>query len=138
LKSPVSCWGYLLCRLFFFTLTTASTPGVQSEPVIQPKQYLYEVWVSIDRTRFAIARLRELELAHFNLTIEQASFLHILRNHGSPMTIEVLQDTTLRQPHSISTLINRMNTAGLLKKKDLNLKGTLSPFPQKDKSYIPD
>jgi len=79
----------------------------------------YEVWASINRTRFAIARLRELELAHFNLTLEQSSILHIIYNHGSPATIEELQDITMRQPHSILSLINRMISAGLLKKETI-------------------
>jgi DNA-binding MarR family transcriptional regulator len=78
---------------------------------------LYGLWSLLSRTRFAIARMRELELLQFNLTIEQASVLHILQNNGHPMTIEELEDITMRQPHSISTLVNRMVKAGLLSKE---------------------
>ena len=77
----------------------------------------YNLWSLLERSRFAIARLRELELARFGLTLEQASILHIFKNRRHPMTIGELEDITMRQPHSISTLVNRMVSAGLLNKE---------------------
>ncbi len=43
-----------------------------------------ELWSLLDRAEFAIGRLRELELAQFNLTKEKAAILHILRKMVPP------------------------------------------------------
>ena len=75
-----------------------------------------DLWSLLDRTRFAISRYRELELAHFGLTIEQVSILHVLKNHGGSTTIKDLENITMRRQHSISVLINGMARAGLAEK----------------------
>jgi DNA-binding MarR family transcriptional regulator len=77
----------------------------------------YGLWRLLERTRFAIARLRELELAQFGLTIEQASILKILQGNGGSTTAKSLESETMRQHHSISTLVNRMIRMGLLAKE---------------------
>ncbi len=77
----------------------------------------YGLWRLLERTRFAIARLRELELASFGVTIEQVSVLKILQGNCGSTTARVLERETMRQHHSISTLINRMIRMGLLAKE---------------------
>lgn len=77
----------------------------------------YRVWSLLDAARFAISRLRELELSRFGLTVEQSSILKVLRDCGASMTIKDLEDITLRQHHSISTLVNRMIGTGLVGKE---------------------
>jgi DNA-binding MarR family transcriptional regulator len=77
----------------------------------------FSLWRLLDRTRFAVGRLRELELAQFGLTIEQSAILTILQNrHGSAITKEI-EFETMRQNHSITTLVNRMIKAGLVSKE---------------------
>ena len=77
----------------------------------------YMLWSSLDATRFAISRLRELELARFSLTVEQASILKVLRGRSVSVTVRDLEDITLRQHHSVSTLVNRMMRMGLVGKE---------------------
>jgi DNA-binding MarR family transcriptional regulator len=77
----------------------------------------YRVWSSLDAARFAISRLRELELARFGLTVEQASILKLLRDLSASPTVKDLEEMTLRQHHSVSTLVNRMIRMGLVSKK---------------------
>jgi DNA-binding MarR family transcriptional regulator len=74
----------------------------------------HELWSLVDRVRFAISRSRDLELAQFGLTIEQSSILYILSNRGGPTTTRDLEDITMRQHHSITSLINRMIRTGLV------------------------
>lgn len=76
-----------------------------------------ELWSLFDRTRFAIARLRELELSQFGLTIEQASVIYVLTSRGGPMTAKELEDITMRQHHSVSMLVNGMVRMGLVSKE---------------------
>jgi len=76
-----------------------------------------DLWCLLIRTWFAIYRLRELELAQFNLTLEQSSILTLIRACGGSTTAKELEDLTLRQQHSISTLIKRMLNGGLIEKE---------------------
>jgi DNA-binding MarR family transcriptional regulator len=86
---------------------------IKKEPVLTDNG----LWWLLVRVWFAIFRLRQLELAQFNLTVEQSSILAILlRNRGS-MTAKEMENVTMRQQNSISTLVNRMTGAGLLKKE---------------------
>jgi DNA-binding MarR family transcriptional regulator len=73
-------------------------------------------WTLLDRTRFVVARLRELELAQFGLTIEQSAILKMLRAAEGEASTRLLEEITMRQHHSISTLINRMRAMGLVTK----------------------
>jgi DNA-binding MarR family transcriptional regulator len=75
------------------------------------------LWTLLDSTRFAVTRLRELELAEFGLTIERSAILKILASRGGSTTAGTLEYLTMRQPHTISTLINRMTKMGLISKK---------------------
>jgi DNA-binding MarR family transcriptional regulator len=74
----------------------------------------YLMWSSLDAARFAISRLRELELSPFGLTVEQASILKVLSDRSVALAVKDLEDITLRQHHSISALVNRMIGMGLL------------------------
>jgi DNA-binding MarR family transcriptional regulator len=84
------------------------------EAVDAPSEYL--LWTLLDGTRFAISRLRELELGTQGLTVEQASLLRVLAETGrsgqSPTTRQI-EDVTLRQHNSISVLVGRIVKAGL-------------------------
>jgi DNA-binding MarR family transcriptional regulator len=81
------------------------------------KQYNERLWPLLDNTRFAISRLREIELNQFGLTIEQSSILKIIVSLGGSSNIGELEFLTLRQSHTLSTLINRMNRLALVGKK---------------------
>ena len=76
----------------------------------------FDLWVLLEQTRFAICRAKELELAKINLTVIQASVLYTLRVKGGEATQKEIAEFTMRQHHSVSTLINRMIKSGLLKK----------------------
>jgi DNA-binding MarR family transcriptional regulator len=75
--------------------------------------HIHELWTLLDRTRFAISRLRGLELAQFGLTTEQASILTILSNREAT-TAKDLENRTMRRQHSISSLLKGMMRMAIL------------------------
>ena len=91
----------------------APEDGGASEPHSGSRGTDFGLWSVLNRTRFALSRLRELELAQYSLTVEQASILEVLRD-GVSRTIKDLEDVTLRQHHSVSILVHRMAKTRLL------------------------
>jgi len=89
-------------------------PPAKSQKGKLPSDYM--LWSQVDGTRFAISRLRELELSRYGLTVEQASMLHILTHSPVPLTARYLEDHSLRQHHSVSTLLRRMTRRGILER----------------------
>jgi DNA-binding MarR family transcriptional regulator len=77
---------------------------------------VFRLWKLLDHTKFMVGRLREMELAHYGLTPEQVHVLDIIFQSGGTTTINEIVELTMRQHHSISTLINRMNRQGLVSK----------------------
>jgi DNA-binding MarR family transcriptional regulator len=96
----------------YVTGQQTQTPPAENQKGRLPSDYL--LWSQLDGTRFAISRLRELELSQYGLTVEQASMLHILTNSPGPVTARYLEDHSLRQHHSVSTLLRRMTRRGIL------------------------
>jgi MarR family transcriptional regulator, organic hydroperoxide resistance regulator len=82
-----------------------------------------ELYFLFARARYLSFRAREKELQRYNLTPEQAQVLLIanaLDNKGTPAEIS---RNLVRQPHTISALVNRMARKGLVSKvKDLERK----------------
>ncbi len=74
----------------------------------------YRLWMYLNTVRFTISRLRELELARFGITVEQSSILKVLVDNGMSAISKDLENATLRQHHSISTIITRMMKLNLV------------------------
>ncbi len=76
----------------------------------------FELWIIFNRTRNSIYRLRELELAQFDLSVEQSAILHFLISQGGSINAKTIEYLTSRQHHSIWALINRMIKMSLVTK----------------------
>ena len=91
---------------------------------------VFTIWLQLDYTRFTTSRLRDMEVAEVGLTPERAAILSILQRRGNS-TINEIADAWMRQHHSVSTLINRMATQGLVqkikypKRKEIEIRITL-------------
>jgi len=83
----------------------------------------YQLWIMLDHLRYMIFKARKKELARYNITPEQAHILYILHRNSDSSTINQMMDSTQRQHHSISTLINRMTAKGLVSKIKIPGKG---------------
>lgn len=66
-------------------------------------------------------KLRERELHQYGITPEQAGFLFCIQVIGEEATPAKISRYTIREPHSVSAMLDRMEKKGLIKKvKDLD------------------
>ncbi len=77
----------------------------------------FQLWMELDHARSALSRARELELAQFDLTLEQAGVLYTLLEKGGSTANTEIADEMIRQYNSVTTLVNRMEKLGLVKKE---------------------
>ncbi len=85
-------------------------------PFLQDDDASFGLWRLLYHTAFVINRSRQKELAQYGVTPEQAHVLDILYQSRGTATIQDIVNITMRQHHSISTLISRMAAQGLAKK----------------------
>ena len=77
----------------------------------------FELWKLLDHVHSAISRARELELYQFGITPEQAGVLRTLIEQGGYTTNAEIADIMIRQYNSSTTMVNRMEKSGLVKKE---------------------
>src|ERR1039458_1346893 len=76
----------------------------------------YDFWLLLSRARYAFYRARELELSRYGLTPEQVLILFVVHSSEDKNTPAALARKTLLQPHTVSSMVNRLEKKGLLKK----------------------
>ena len=82
-----------------------------------------DLWLLLTHTRYAVFRAREKELQRYGISPEQVSLLFTVQALGNKATPAALSRHILRQPHTVSALVDRMARRGLVKKvKDLDRK----------------
>ena len=77
----------------------------------------FELGVLLERARSVYARMRELEIAQYGLTPEQAAILHVLLTKGGSAANDEIANTIVRQYHSVASIVSRMAKQGLVKKE---------------------
>jgi len=83
----------------------------------------YYLWVLFSQTRDAILKARERELHTHHISERHAQLLFIIELIGHNASPAKISRWLLREPNSISEIIDRMEKQGLLKKiKDLDRK----------------
>ena len=85
-------------------------------PFLRDDDVSFQMWRLLYHTAFVINRSRQKELAQYGVTPEQAHVLDILYQNRGTAKIRDIVNITMRQHHSISTLISRMAVQGLVKK----------------------
>ena len=92
------------------------------------KFYSYEdtdqdLWLLFTHARYAVYRAREKELQILRTSPEHVGVLFLVQALGDKATPAEIARQIIRQPHSVSALIERMAKKGLIKKvKDLERK----------------
>ena len=82
-----------------------------------------DLWLLLTHARYAIFRAREKELMRYGVSPEQVGLLFVVQALGNKATPAALSRHILRQPHTVSALVDRMARRGLVKKvKDLDRK----------------
>lgn len=76
----------------------------------------YNLWITIWQVKDAIFKLRAKELRNYGISPERNSVLVAVRSIGKEATPAKIARHLLREPHSVSTLIDRMVAEGLLRK----------------------
>ncbi len=80
----------------------------------------YQLWAMIRQTRDAMIKARDKELEKMNLSSIQAALLFTVQDIGPAATPAEISRRLVREPHSISGLLSRMEKQGLIKRaKDL-------------------
>jgi DNA-binding MarR family transcriptional regulator len=74
------------------------------------------LYILLDQTSDIITNAVELEVKHLRLTQPQVRVLTMLSRQDRPVTLDELADWTLKEFNSVSTLVNRMEKKGLVKK----------------------
>ena len=87
----------------------------------------YRLWVVLLHTRHAIYKARTRELRRFGISPIEASVLFSTQVNRGTVALSELSRCLLREPHSVSQLITRMEKKGLVRKvKDLDRKNLVS------------
>lgn len=82
-----------------------------------------DLWLLLTHTRYAVFRAREKELLRYGVSPEQVGLLFVVQALGNRATPAALSRHIIRQPHTVSALVDRMARRGLVKKvKDLDRK----------------
>ncbi len=76
----------------------------------------HDLWLLLTHARYAIYRAREKELQRYRVSPEQISVLFVVQALGNRATPSEISRFILRQPHTVSALIDRMEGNGLVKK----------------------
>ena len=80
----------------------------------------YEVWMLLNQASEAMFKAREKELNGNGVTAMEATALFIIQAIGNQATPAEISRWILREPHSVSGLLDRMERRGLIKRtKDL-------------------
>ncbi len=104
----------------------------------------YYLWILFSQVRDAILKARERELHSQHISERHAQLLFIIELIGPKATPAKIARYVLREPHSISEIIDRMEKQGLIKKvKDMDRKNqvrievTKKGRDQYQRSFIP-
>ncbi len=82
-----------------------------------------DLWLLLTHARYAMFRSREKELQRYGVSPEQVGLLFVVQALGNKATPAALSRHIIRQPHTVSALVDRMAKRGLVKKvKDLDRK----------------
>jgi DNA-binding MarR family transcriptional regulator len=76
----------------------------------------HDLWMLLTHTRYAIYRSREKELQRFGVSPEQVGVLFMVQALNNRATPSEISRYILRQPHTVSALIERMVEKGFVKK----------------------
>jgi DNA-binding MarR family transcriptional regulator len=80
----------------------------------------YNLWVLLRQTRDAMVKAREKELEKYGISSIQAAVLFNVQAIGPEATPAEISRRLVREPHSVSGLLNRMEKQGLITRvKDL-------------------
>ncbi|MBL7120252.1 MAG: MarR family transcriptional regulator [Dehalococcoidia bacterium] len=83
----------------------------------------FELWALLHQVRDAVAKARENELRQADISMIKAAVLFFVKNMNGPATPAQISRYLFREPHTISGLLDRMESQGLVRRvRDLQRK----------------
>ena len=76
----------------------------------------YNIWLILGHIHQALAKASERELHPHDITLEQADTLFCIQVLGNEATLNMLSHCMIREHNTVSALINRMESKGLVSK----------------------
>lgn len=108
------------------SVPNASEAKSQWENIMQDTLFAdqdFNVWVLLIHARDAIFKAREKELDKYGISTMESAVLFIVQAIGDKATPAEISRWIIREPHSVSGLLDRMEKKGLIRKtKDLDRK----------------
>jgi len=99
-------------------LAKKSVDEIIPEPVKVPvEDEVYRIWVRMHRVVELIVRAREKELARYGVPIRQVATLFAINAFQDKATLTQLAEFLGRRPHTISSILTRMEKDGLIRKR---------------------
>jgi DNA-binding MarR family transcriptional regulator len=82
-----------------------------------------ELWALLSQASNALSRVADNELRPVGISMMQAAVLYFVKNSKEPATPAALSRWLFREPHTVSQLLMRMETHGVVNRtKDLDKK----------------
>jgi DNA-binding MarR family transcriptional regulator len=97
-------------------MNKAKQDGIKKSRVLKKNDPEINLLIILDQAHSIVSSAVELELKHLRLSQPQVRILNMLSRENRPVTIDELVNWTLKEFNSVSTLINRMEKNGLVKK----------------------
>jgi DNA-binding MarR family transcriptional regulator len=97
-------------------MVKASKDETEKIRAAKKKDAVVNLYILLDQTDSIVTNAIELELKHLRITQPQVRILTMLSRQNRPVTLDELSIWTLKEFNSVSTLINRMEKKGLVKK----------------------
>ncbi|MBN1161614.1 MAG: winged helix DNA-binding protein [Dehalococcoidales bacterium] len=97
-------------------MNKAKQEGIKKSRISKKDDPEINLLIILDQAHSIVSSAVELELKHLRLTQPQVRILNMLSRENRPVTIDELVNWTLKEFNSVSTLINRMEKNGLVKK----------------------
>ncbi len=86
----------------------------------------YDVWVLLRRTSHVVLKARGKELSQYGISAVKSALMLLVQTLGDKATPAEISRHLLREPHSVSGLLSRMERDGLVEKtKDLPKKNLI-------------
>ncbi len=81
------------------------------------KDPVYKLWVLLHQTRDVLHKVREQEVAKYGVTAVQSAVLFVISSNEGKATPSLISNWLMREPHTISSILTRMEKQGLVEKR---------------------
>lgn len=78
----------------------------------------FKLWVLLQQARDVMFRAREKKMRQYGISARQAAVLFVIKTIGEKATPTEIAKWLLREPHTISSLLTRMEKEGLVNKSN--------------------